>query len=259
MLALIAGQGALPKAVAEAQAKPPLIWAVQGFAPDGLTADGTFQIETLGTAMADLAARGVTTLCLCGHIRRPQVDPAAIDSATAPLVPRLMQALTMGDDGALRVVITLFEEAGFSVLAAHQAAPGLVPPTGVLTKAQPDDSAQAAALAGDAAIANMGAADLGQACIVNAGEVLATETDAGTDALINGSSGPGWLYKAPKPGQDRRADLPTIGPDTARAAARAGLNGLIIEAGGVMVLDLPTVINILDTHGMVLWVRERAA
>ena len=32
----------------------------------------------------------------------------------------------------------------------------------------------------------------------------------------------GVFYKAPKPGQDRRIDLPTLGPATIEAAARAG-------------------------------------
>ena len=257
MLALIAGQGALPLAVARAQDVPPLVWALEGFAPDGLTPDAEFRLETLGSALAALKARGVTQVCLCGRIRRPQIDPARIDAATAPLVPRLAQALALGDDGALRIVIALFEEAGMAVLAAHEAAPGLLPPAGVPTRAAPGAGAEAAAAWGDRAIAAMGAGDLGQAAIVTAEGIAATETDAGTDALIAGHSGAGWLYKAPKPEQDRRADLPTIGPETARRVVDAGLEGIIVEAGGVMVLDLPQVIETLDAAGRVLWVRER--
>ncbi|MDP5348885.1 MAG: LpxI family protein, partial [Paracoccaceae bacterium] len=63
------------------------------------------------------------------------------------------------------------------------------------------------------------------------------------------------LNKAPKPGQDRRVDLPTIGPGTAMRAADAGLDGIVIEAGGVLVLDLPSVLRILDDKGMFLWAR----
>jgi len=66
----------------------------------------------------------------------------------------------------------------------------------------------------------------------------------------------GILFKAPKPGQDRRADLPVIGPDTARNVVAAKLSGIVIEDGGVMVLDLPQVRRILDAAGAFLWVRE---
>jgi DUF1009 family protein len=66
----------------------------------------------------------------------------------------------------------------------------------------------------------------------------------------------GLLYKAPKPGQDLRADLPAIGPDTVRGAAAAGLEGIVIEAGGVMVLDRAETVRAADAAGLFLWVRR---
>ncbi|MFC3118072.1 UDP-2,3-diacylglucosamine diphosphatase LpxI domain-containing protein [Jhaorihella thermophila] len=63
------------------------------------------------------------------------------------------------------------------------------------------------------------------------------------------------MFKAPKPGQDRRADLPAIGPETIRGAAVAGLNGVVIEAQGVMVLDRAEVIAECDRLDLFLWVR----
>jgi DUF1009 family protein len=113
-------------------------------------------------------------------------------------------------------------------------------------------------MAGDAALHHMGAVDLGQACIVKDGHVLATETDLGTDALIRDQGQAGAvLFKAPKPGQDRRVDLPTIGPDTARNAIANGLGGIIIEAGGVIVLKRSELVGIMDQAGLFLWSRER--
>jgi DUF1009 family protein len=65
----------------------------------------------------------------------------------------------------------------------------------------------------------------------------------------------GLLYKAPKPGQDRRIDLPAIGPETVRRAAAAGLEGIVVEAGGVMILDRDETIAAADRAGLFLWVR----
>ena len=62
------------------------------------------------------------------------------------------------------------------------------------------------------------------------------------------------LYKAPKPGQIMIADMPMIGPDTAVQAAEAGLAGIVIPAGQVMMLDADQTIATLDSHGMFLWV-----
>jgi UDP-2,3-diacylglucosamine hydrolase len=109
----------------------------------------------------------------------------------------------------------------------------------------------------------MGCQDSGQACVVKAGSVIAREGPEGTDAMIAAlepaGKASGILFKAPKPGQDRRADLPVIGPGTALAAAKALLDGIVIEAGGVMVIDLPEVREILDGQGMFLWVRPRGS
>ena len=85
------------------------------------------------------------------------------------------------------------------------------------------------------------------------------EDAAGTDALIARMSAKpedrAILFKAPKPGQERRIDLPTIGPDTITACAAAGFAGIVIDAGDVLVLDRDACVALADQHGLVLWAR----
>ena len=65
--------------------------------------------------------------------------------------------------------------------------------------------------------------------------------------------GPGGvLVKLVKPGQDRRTDLPTIGPDTIHAAGAAGLRGVAFEAGGTIVADRHAAIAAADAAGLFL-------
>ncbi|WP_108814182.1 LpxI family protein [Loktanella sp. Alg231-35] len=260
MLALIAGTGALPPALVACLPARPLICAMAGFAP-ALTPDVTFRIEHLGSFLANLKARGVDEVCMAGAVRRPDIDQTKIDAATLPLVPRIASAIAKGDDGALREIIGIFEEAGLAVRAAHQIAPGLLPDAGVPTKTIITDQTRDDAALAEQIIAQMGAADAGQACLVRGGHVLAREDQSGTDAMIAKfapvDAKQAELFKAPKPTQDRRADLPVIGPDTARNAAAAGLAGIVIEAGGVMVLDQPKVLATLDAAGLFLWVRPK--
>ena len=110
----------------------------------------------------------------------------------------------------------------------------------------------------------VGPADIGQGCVVVAGQALAIEALGGTDWMLDslagnrrpaGPSG-GILYKAPKPGQDRRADLPVIGPQTMAGVKAAGLSGIVIEEGGVIVLDQAATIGAADAAGLFLWVRD---
>ena len=269
MLALIAGEGALPAALVERLPSRPMILSLQGFRPDGVEVDRVFRLEKLGSVLKQLRRDGVTEICFAGGIRRPQINPLAIDLATMPYLPTVKKALAASDDGALRAAIAVLEQAGFAVRAAHEIAPDLLPPAGIPTAAQPDDKARKDAARGQAIVEAMAGADIGQACAVWRGQALSIEGIYGTDWMLrslrrrpdggaDGSRKGGLLFKAPKPTQDRRADLPIIGPKTVEAVAEAGLTGIVVEAGGVMVLHREQVIAACDERGMYLWVRERA-
>lgn len=261
MLALIAGQGDLPLAVIEALPEPALICAMESSPPDRVVPDHLFRIEKLGSFLRWLKAQGVTRVCMCGAVGRPEVRLSRLDLPTLMLIPKILRALKRGDDGALRIVIGLLEGAGLEVVGAHEAAPSLLPAAGVLTQAAPGPEAARMATLADAVSHRQGLEDLGQCCVISGDQLVAREDARGTDAML-GELPPvpgGIFYKAPKPGQERRADLPVIGPNTAVGAIRAGLAGIVIEAEGVMVLDRAAVVEMLDAAGLFLWVRERDA
>ncbi|MDP6175104.1 MAG: UDP-2,3-diacylglucosamine diphosphatase LpxI, partial [Rhodospirillales bacterium] len=60
----------------------------------------------------------------------------------------------------------------------------------------------------------------------------------------------GVLVKLKKPGQDRRLDLPAIGPATVEHAVQAGLAGIAVEAGGTLLIDRDTLIEAADAAGL---------
>ena len=203
--------------------------------------------------------------------------------------------MAKGDDGTLREIVAIFEEAGLRVIGAHDLAPELLPPDGVLTHRVPHDI-KADLAAAQTALTDMGNKDRGQALLTREGVVIAREDARGTAALLADFSSeldvgtttdnsflgilsdafsrtadwvsrtlnpldplPGAgavLHKGPKPNQILVADMPVIGPDTAMQAAEAGLDGIVIAGGGVMVLDLDQVLTILNGQRMFLWVRS---
>lgn len=267
-IALVAGQGALPRHLVEALARSgevPVVAALDGFAPEGLPVDITFRIERLVPLLRELEERGVGRVAFAGRVSRPRLDPALFDAATAQLVPRLIGAMQGGDDATLRVVIGLFEEAGFEVVGVADIAPDLVPPEGLVagtpSEADRRDVERAARI-----VAALGAVDVGQGAVVAQGLCLAVEALPGTDAMLDWvaataarpdpAGARGVFYKAPKPGQDRRIDLPTLGPETLRRAAAAGLAGIAWEAGGVILLDPAAMVALARAAGLFLWARQ---
>lgn len=256
-IALLAGTGDLPGILARrliAAGDAPVIGALRGFAPqvpDSLE-HIDFRLETFGTLLEELRARSVRRICLAGLVRRPVLDPAAVDAATAPLMHALAAALPQGDDGTLRAILGLIEGQGFSIIGAAQIAPDLVAAPGIPTRRQPGPELQDLLPLARATLAAMGREDSGQALVIRDGAVLAREGPEGTDALlarIRPGNG-GFLFKGPKPGQDLRADMPAIGPETAHGAARAGLEGIALVAGGTLVIHHARIIRLLDAAGL---------
>jgi DUF1009 family protein len=261
--AIVAGSGLLPAALAAAAPERPLVAALEGFAPDGIAPDLTFRVERLVPFLRHLAGQGVTRVCFAGAVRRTRLDPALFDPDTAGLVPRLLAAMQAGDDATLRAVIALFEGEGFAVIGAADLAPALLPPPGLLAGALPP-GAEADADRAAAIVRALGQADVGQGCVVQGGLCLAAEALPGTDHMLSTVAalpaglrpGPGGLlWKAAKPGQDRRIDLPAIGPDTVRHAAAAGLSGIAFAAGEVLLLTPGTTARAARDAGLFLWAR----
>jgi hypothetical protein len=218
-----------------------------------------FRVENLGTLMQHLGAIGVRDVCFSGAISRPQIDPERIDAATAPLVPILLDALARGDDGALRAAIGLFEAAGFGVVAAQDLVPELLPPPGLLSAARATALHEEDAARAERVHRILAPADIGQGVILRRGQVLAVEASPGTDFMLRSVrdvAAGALFFKAPKRGQDRRADLPVIGPATLERARESRLSAVVVEAGGVMVLRPQDCAQFADAAGLVLWVRE---
>ncbi|HMO72395.1 MAG TPA: LpxI family protein, partial [Paracoccaceae bacterium] len=166
--AIIAGTGDLPAALAAALSDPPLVAALDGFAPTGLPADLTFRLERLVPMMRRLQDEGVARVVFAGALARPRFDPALFDPGTAALLPRLMAAMQAGDDATLREAVALFEEAGFAVAGVAELAPALIPGPGVLAgRPTPRDEADAVRAA--AIVAALGAVDVGQGAAVAQG------------------------------------------------------------------------------------------
>lgn len=265
-LALIAGTGDLPAilvASQEAAGRRPYVCVLDGYVPQGVAVDLTFRLERLVPFLRHLGDEGITHVAFAGGVSRPRLDPALFDPATAQLVPQLMAAFAGGDDATLRAILGLFEEEGFAVVGVEALAPELLPAAGVLA-GEVSPQAEADATRAAEIVAALGAVDVGQGAVVAGGLCLAVEALPGTDVMLAQIAAlpealrpkrRGVFYKAAKPGQDRRVDLPTLGPATLRAVAAAGLSGLAFQAGSVICLDLPQMRAIAAETGLFLWAR----
>lgn len=268
-LGIIAGGGALPRQLAAAAAtegRDPFVVEIAE-AAEAETETGVSHvwpgvrlgIAAVGKIIAALREAGCTDVVLAGRVARPSFGRLRPDWQGIKLLPRVVAAARRGDDALLRVLVAFLEEQGFRVLGSGEIAGGLYAPQGTLGRVAPDQADHADIRRGIAVVRALGRLDVGQAAVIRDGEVLGVEAAEGTDRLIErcgaltGGQRGGVLVKLAKPQQERRVDLPTIGPATVENAARAGFKGVAIEAGQTLVLDRAAVVAAADAAGIFLY------
>jgi UDP-2,3-diacylglucosamine hydrolase len=262
---ILAGGGPLPGQVARAVAalgRRVFIVGFQDFAEPGIIESWPhryIRLAAAGEILSCLRAEGCRDLVLIGPVRRPSFSDLRPDATGARIMARIGRALFSGDDGLLAAIVRVLAEEGFAVHGAHEFLSGSVGWHGVLGRVQPDARAQADIRRGCAVVDAIGRLDIGQGCVVQDGLVLTVEAMEGTDRMLlragecrqPGRPG-GVLVKMLKPGQDRRADLPTIGPDTVRRAAQVGLRGIAFQAGATLLTDPDGCIAVANEAGLFL-------
>lgn len=260
-LGIIAGSGRLPRRIIEscrAAGREVFVLALEGEAePDTVKAVPHAWCKLGGAAsgLDLLRAHGVGELVLAGGVRRPSLSALRPDWRAAKFFARVGYR-ALGDDGLLSAIVRELEREGFRVIGADQLLAGAELPEGPLGQILPDADATADIALGLRLARAIGGLDIGQAVVVQQGLVLGVEAIEGTDALLRRCAalrrdGPGGiLVKTEKPGQERRADRPTIGPQTAILAAESGLRGIAAEAGAVLLLDRDEVVRVADARGL---------
>ena len=274
-LAIICGGGTLPFAVADAVTKcgrRVVLFAIRGWADPKRVVDYPHYWAALGQfgAFCRLARReGCQDVVLIGSMVRPAIWQIRPDLKTLRLLPRIFGMFRGGDDYLLKGVAAIFEEHGFRLLGAHAVAPEILMPEGALGRERPTGRDNADIAKGLAFLTAASPFDVGQAVVVADARVLAIEAAEGTDSLLERiaqlrqtgriASGRGVLVKAAKRNQDRRLDLPSIGPQTVEGAARAGLAGIAVVAGSTVVAEPAQIGAVADRAGLfVLGLREQA-
>ncbi len=264
-LGLIAGAGLLPLAVAQAcqaSGRPLFVLRLRGFADPVLDpfVGGEAGIGELGKAITSLRGAGCRSVCFAGVVTRPNFTDLRPDARGLAALPGALMAAREGDEKLLKFLLGEFEREGFSVEGAHEVMAGLTLEAGSLGRWSPEPGHLADLRRAMLVARAIGSLDIGQGAVCCEGLVLAVEAQEGTDAMLQRVAAlptairgdelrrRGVLAKACKPMQDWRIDLPTIGPDTVRHAALAGLAGIAGEAGGVLVVERAATVAAADSN-----------
>jgi DUF1009 family protein len=267
-LAIVCGGGSLPFAVADAverRGRRVVLFAVRGTTdPERVTGYTHYwaSLGQYGWFRRISGKEGCRDVVFIGGLVRPALSQLRLDLGTLKVLPRIMAAFRGGDNHMLSSFARILEGHGYRVLGSHEVAPEILVPEGTLGRCAPSERDRSDIARGLALINAIGGFDIGQAAVIADNHVLAVEAIEGTDQMlarvaelrrlgrIRAAAGSGVLVKAPKPGQDRRFDLPSIGPQTIDGVARAGLAGLAVVAGGAIIAEPAQVAQAADRAGL---------
>jgi len=255
-IGILAGAGDMPATAAAVLRAAGRRVVVAGLAETGAGDPGADEFEQIsigkaGRVVEFFRERGARQLIIVGKLeKRFNFLDFEFDELALQILARLQDR---ADSSVFAAVLDALNEQGLEVLPQTAALAALLCPTGALGAR--DAAEHRADVARGLELARgVAGLDIGQAVALRQGLCVAVEAFEHTDAMIRRAgelAGPGCVVaKVPRPRQDPRLDVPTIGPGTIRALAAAGCRGLALQAGAVFVMERELTIRLADEHGI---------
>ena len=267
-IGLLAGNGMMPVEILKKSRERGVEVYVAGlepfadeanFMPGGLFPEGVpyvmARLGEVGKILKFFKSHGVTELVLAGGIKRPSFKELIPDWEGAKMVARVAMK-KQGDDGLFRAVLREIEALGFHILGVEEVVPEMMFHEGLYGRVKPSSEDMDDIRRGIVVAKALGAADVGQAVVIQEGIVLAVEAVEGTDNMLARAATFKKQGKAPvmvkimKPGQDTRVDIPAIGMQTVQQLKKHGMGGIAVEAGGILVIEREAVVAAADAAGI---------
>jgi DUF1009 family protein len=270
-LALVAGAGVLPLEAARRLADPGrrlVAVAFHDLSDPALSSAVSEirwlrlgQLEALGEA---LRAMGAGDVLLVGKVSKTLLFEApGLLTPDAEALRLLEREERRGDAPLMAAFAEWLEKRGLGCADQSVLLAALLAPLGPLGAHAPSAAQRRDLAVARPVVHALGHEGVGQCVVVKGGAIVAVEAMEGTDATIaraGSLAGAGaTIVKAARPGQDRRFDLPAIGPDTIDAMRAAGATGLAVEAGSTLVVERARTIEAADRAGIAVWGFEPAA
>ena len=257
---IVAGEGRLPIEIAKRltdQGAPPHILTLRDDADSfkGLYRSWIhLRYPSLGRVIKEVKKRDIREIILAGRVPKKFIYyiPALFD----PLSLKILAKSARDDHSLLASIVAALEEAGCSVLPYWQILPEFMASEGCMghrspTSAERDDFEYGASI-----LRITLPCSFGQALVVADRAVVAIEAMEGTDSMVERAGKlveKGVLVKMMRVDQDRRYDLPTIGPQTIENMVRSGLSCLAVEARRTLIIDVEQTLGLAKRHDIAVW------
>lgn len=207
----------------------------------------------------------ITGVCMFGYVKRPDFSTIDQNKDNSKVLTDISDAGKLGDDALLRQVAHHISQQGVKILGVHEICPKMVLEEGLQVGPEPSETDHFDMTKALTVAAHIGQMDIGQAVIVAHGLVLSVEAQEGTQEMIkridqlpsslkgHQDNRFGVLAKIPKPIQNLSLDMPTIGPDTLKAATASGLKGIVGKKGALLIVNRRETFALAEKAGIFIY------
>ena len=221
----------------------------------------SLSIGELGKCINILKKNLCKRILFAGRVERPNFKKIKFDYKAFYHLPKIIKETKKGDAYIIKFITSLFEKEGFKILDQTHFNPEIVLKKGIYTKQKINQNYFKDISIGKKIINNLRLKGVEQGVIVVKGKVVLPENFKGTDFMlkkakkklnkvISKKNRAGILLKFPKPNQDLRTDLPTIGINTLKNCAKLGLKGIVLKANYNLFIDRKKCLKIADKNKM---------
>ena len=174
-----------------------------------------------------------------GKIAKPKFSSLRLDLKGIYYMPSVIKASKLGDAAIIKSIIKILDNEGIKVISSIYFNKELALEAGNYSKLKPNLNELNSIKKGVVYFKKLKSLDHVQAIIVKDNNVIATEGKHGTKKMLSklNKNSNGILIKLPKPKQDLRMDLPTIGINTLKDCKKFGLKGIVLKSKQNIFLD----------------------
>ena len=174
-----------------------------------------------------------------GKIAKPKFSSLRLDLKGIYYMPSVIKASKLGDAAIIKSIIKILDNEGIKVISSIYFNKELALEAGNYSKLKPNLNELNSIKKGVVYFKKLKSLDHVQAIIVKDNNIIATEGKQGTKKMLSklNKNSNGILIKLPKPKQDLRMDLPTIGINTLKDCKKFGLKGIVLKSKQNIFLD----------------------
>ncbi len=217
-------------------------------------------IGQFGKIINILKENNCKKVIFAGTVKRPNFSRLKLDLKGIYYMPKIIKSSRLGDAAILKEIIRILNSENIKTLNSLTFNSNLSLKRGNYSKLKPNKKDNKDIKKAISTLKKLKKYNFSQGTVVRNGKVIAVESKEGTEYMLKKckketTNNSGVLVKFPKPKQDLRIDLPTVGYKTFYQCKLAGIKGVVLKSNQNVFLERTKCISFANKNKMFIKVK----